>query len=257
MGPSSSINSLIASSRLADPADAAAAAPAAARSRRREDIGDRYKWNLTDIFAELGRVGSGLQASRSRNREVRGAERHACRRPGPAARGVPPLRNAGTAGVSRLVFPVAALRRGSAGQHRQREAPAGPDPVRPMEAGRVLVQPGAPEDSAGDRARVDGRLRAPAVVSIRDRGPVSPAGARPRRGRRAADVALEPAGLGAERRLLGALHGRREVPDRAALDRRGRNGVVRTGTARSWPRGANRRIAPRRSARCTRRIRTA
>ena len=51
MGPSSSINSLILQSRLADPADVAAAEPAATRSRRREDIDDRYKWNLTDIFA--------------------------------------------------------------------------------------------------------------------------------------------------------------------------------------------------------------
>jgi oligoendopeptidase F len=32
------------------PADAAAAEPPATRSRRREDIADRYKWNLTDIF---------------------------------------------------------------------------------------------------------------------------------------------------------------------------------------------------------------
>jgi len=31
-----------------DPADTAS--PSATRSRRREDIGDRYKWNLTDIF---------------------------------------------------------------------------------------------------------------------------------------------------------------------------------------------------------------
>jgi oligoendopeptidase F len=51
MGPSSSINSFIASSRLADPAVGAAAEPAATRSRRRDDIDDRYKWNLTDIFA--------------------------------------------------------------------------------------------------------------------------------------------------------------------------------------------------------------
>src|SRR6478609_2221781 len=33
-----------------DPSDVAAAEPPQARSRRREDIADRYKWNLTDIF---------------------------------------------------------------------------------------------------------------------------------------------------------------------------------------------------------------
>ena len=52
MGPSSSINScvLLRTSPLAYPADAAAAEPPATRSRRREEIADRYKWNLTDIF---------------------------------------------------------------------------------------------------------------------------------------------------------------------------------------------------------------
>ena len=34
----------------ADPADAASAELQTTRSRRREDIDDRYKWNLTDIF---------------------------------------------------------------------------------------------------------------------------------------------------------------------------------------------------------------
>jgi oligoendopeptidase F len=33
-----------------DPSDVAAAQPAAARSRRRDEIAARYKWNLTDIF---------------------------------------------------------------------------------------------------------------------------------------------------------------------------------------------------------------
>ena len=42
----------ILASRLADPADAATTEPSATRSRKREDIGDRYKWNLTDIFPD-------------------------------------------------------------------------------------------------------------------------------------------------------------------------------------------------------------
>ena len=33
-----------------DPSDVAAAEPPQARSRRREDIADSYKWNLADIF---------------------------------------------------------------------------------------------------------------------------------------------------------------------------------------------------------------
>ena len=45
-------SSEILASRLADPADAATTEPSATRSRKREDIGDRYKWNLTDIFPD-------------------------------------------------------------------------------------------------------------------------------------------------------------------------------------------------------------
>jgi oligoendopeptidase F len=36
---------------LSDPSDAATAEPPATRNRRREDIPDRYKWNLSDIFS--------------------------------------------------------------------------------------------------------------------------------------------------------------------------------------------------------------
>jgi oligoendopeptidase F len=42
----------ILASRLADPDDVATTEPSATRSRKREDIGDRYKWNLTDIFPD-------------------------------------------------------------------------------------------------------------------------------------------------------------------------------------------------------------
>ena len=38
-------------SELFDPSDASTPTAAAARSRRREDLADHYKWNLTDIFA--------------------------------------------------------------------------------------------------------------------------------------------------------------------------------------------------------------
>lgn len=42
----------ILASRLSDPSDVASPEPSATRSRKREDIGDRYKWNLTDIFPD-------------------------------------------------------------------------------------------------------------------------------------------------------------------------------------------------------------
>ncbi len=173
MRPSSSIKSstsLPISSPVADPADVAAAETQVSRSRRREDIADRYKWNLTDIFESWNAWEAGYKQPRSRHRALRGAQGHARRRTRPAARRVPAVGRPRTTGVSRLVFPVAALRRGSAGQRRQCEAAAGPDSLRPVEAGRVVVQPRAAQDSPGDRPRLDGRLRAAAVVSLCDRG---------------------------------------------------------------------------------------
>jgi oligoendopeptidase F len=52
MRPSPPNSTVILRSTVADPADAATTEPAAARSRKREEIGDRYKWNLTDIFPD-------------------------------------------------------------------------------------------------------------------------------------------------------------------------------------------------------------
>ena len=54
-----------------------------------------------------------------------------------------------------------------------------------------------------------------ADLPLRDRGSLPAAGARARRVRRAPDVAGQPAGVVAQRRLLGALHGRREVSHRS------------------------------------------
>jgi oligoendopeptidase F len=44
-----------------DPSDVAAAEPPRARSRRREDIADRYKWNLSDIFDDWQTWESGFK----------------------------------------------------------------------------------------------------------------------------------------------------------------------------------------------------
>ena len=66
-----------------------------------------------------------------------------------------------------------------------------------------------------------------ARLSLRDREPLPPAGARARRSRRAADVAGQPPGVGAQRRLLGALDRRREVPEGHAVERRGSHRLLR------------------------------
>ena len=164
---------------------------------------DRYKWNLTDIFPDWEAWEAGYKAARRGNRSIRGAEGHAGARGRPAARGVPAVRGARPARLSRLVFPVAPVRRGSARQQRQRAAPAGADPVRQVEAGGVVVQPGAARRfrSTTVRGWMDDDAGSGALP-VRDRGSLPAAGARARRGGRAADVALEPAGVVAERRLL-------------------------------------------------------
>ena len=114
-----------------------------------------------------------------------------------------------------------------------------------------MVQPGAAADPARDGPRLDRVDRGAEAISVRDRGSLPAAGARARRSRRTADVALEPPRVGAERGLLVALNRRREVPDDHAVDRR-RGHRARTGsTARSSPPAASRRIARRHSARFT------
>jgi len=165
-------------------------------------------------------MGRRLQDARSRGRQVRAAERHAGAGAREPAEGVPALRGARPAGVPRLVLPLAAVRRRSARQHDQRAPPAGADPVRALEAGGVVVQPRAAAGADRDGAAVDGSERRSARLSLRDREPLSPAGARARRSRRAAHVAGQPAGLVAERRVLGAVDGRRQVSEGHALERR-------------------------------------
>ena len=69
--------------------------------------------------------------------------------------------------------------------------------------------------------------RGAAAVPLRHRGSLPAAGTRARRGRRAADVAGQPAVVGAERGLLRALHRRRQVSDDHAVDRRRGGHLVR------------------------------
>ncbi len=90
-----------------------------------------------------------------------------------------------------------------------------------------MVQPRADRVAARDSPRVDRRHTRSADLSLRDRGPLPPAGARARREGRAHHVARQPPHERPERRLLGALDGRRDVPDHHALDGRDRDGLVR------------------------------
>ena len=120
------------------------------------------------------------------------------------------------------------LRPGSARQPDQRQAPAGPDPVRQGGPGVGLVRSRIAAGSARDRAASgwptmsrSGRL------SIRDRRSISPAGARARRQRRAPAVAVEPVLVDAERRLCGAVHRRRQTSDDHAVERVGSDAELR------------------------------
>ena len=106
------------------------------------------------------------------------------------------------------------------------------------------------------RGWMDSR-RIAAALPLRDRGSLSPAGTRAGRGRRAADVAGQPPGVGAERSLLRALDRRRQVPDDHAVDRRRGRRLVRAVPRhpRDPPRAGGSRRA--RSRRCTAPIRRA
>ena len=90
-----------------------------------------------------------------------------------------------------------------------------------------MVQSRTARATAGDRAPVDAGVRAARRVPVLDRGPLPPAGARPRR------VGGAPAGaVGAvrprrRRQLRGARHRRRRVPDHHAVDRRRGEGDLR------------------------------
>ena len=53
-----------------DPTDVATAEPPGVRSRRREEIPDRFKWNLTDIFPDWEAWEAALQGARSGHRRA-------------------------------------------------------------------------------------------------------------------------------------------------------------------------------------------
>ena len=132
------------------PSDVAAPEPPQTRSRRREEIPDRFKWNLTDIFPSWEAWEAGYKQLEAGIERYAALQGHARRRARAAARRVPAVRRARPARLSRLVLPVAAIRRGPARQHRQREAPAGADPVRASGSRR---SPGSTPSCCRSRSR--------------------------------------------------------------------------------------------------------
>ena len=135
--------------------------PPTARSRRRDEIPDRFKWNLNDIFDELGGMGSGLQGS------SRPASTATPRSKGRCAADPDRLLDAfrlseelGQLAYRVWYYPSLQYDEDQRDNTVNAQAPAGADPVRALEAGRVVVQPRAAADPAGDRARMDGRTPA-------------------------------------------------------------------------------------------------
>ena len=239
-----------------DPSDVATAEPPGVRSRRREEIPDRFKWNLTDIFPDW-------EAWEAAYKQLEADIATYAALKGTLAGGPDKLLEAfrlseelGQLAYRVWYFPSLQYdedqRDNTINAKRQQvqilfarlqqaESWFNPELLTiPLETVRGWMEQSEP-------------LRR---LPVRHREPVSAAGARARRGRRAADVAGEPAGLVAERGLLGALDGRREVSDDHAVDGRGGHGLVRP--VPRAPRDAPRAGATARppSARCTRPIRS-
>ena len=170
-------------------------------------------------FSGLAGMAAGLRRARDQDRRVRRAAGHARAGPRPAAGGDEAVRRHRPAHLQGLVFRVAEVRRGSAGQPDQRAAPAGADSVREGEPGERVVQSRAAEDPAADGPAVDGGQRRAGRLSFRDRGPLPPAGARARRQGRAPALAREPLLVVAERRVRRALDRRHQAPDDQAVRR--------------------------------------
>ena len=237
-----------------DPSDVATPEPPQPGSRRREEIPDRFKWNLVGHLLGLGRLGGRLQGARSRHRPVRGAEGHAVggaercsRRSGcPRTSDSSPIGS----GTSRRCSTtrISATTPSTPGGSR----------CRSCSRGCSRPSPGSTPNCCRFRSRrcaawMDAVRAAPALP-VRDRESLPAAGARARRVGRAADVAGEPARGVAQRRLLGALDRRRASSRRSRSRPASRSRSPTASTARCWRRAASRRIARRRSARCTRPI---
>ena len=172
-----------------------AEAAAAPQLRNRGDIDDRYKWNLNDIFSGLGRVAARLRRARTARSARTPRSRARSRRARDRLLAALQLSDEiGQLDVQGLVFRVAEVRRGSARQPDQRAAPAGADPVR---QGRRRPAPGSIPNCWRSRSPTVQQWMARraelARLPLRDRRPLSPAGARARRKGRAPAVARRAA----------------------------------------------------------------
>ena len=236
------------------PSDVATPEPPQLGSRRREDVPDRFKWNLSDIFPDWTAWEAGYKQLES------GIDRYAALK-GTLAGGPDALLTAfrlseelGQLAYRVWYYPSLQYDEDQRDNAINAQASAGANPVRAVGAGRILVQPRIAVDSARHRPRMDGAVRAPPALPVRHRESLPPAGARAGRSGREADVAVEPAFVVAQRRVLGAVHGRRQIPDDHALDRESRSPSHTASIVRCWRRGATSRIAKQHSARCTRPI---
>ena len=187
--------------------------PPPGESPSRDGIPERYRWDLSSICQDWDDWGRALSPARGGDRRVRAPARHAGQRPRGSAGGAARHGRGGGAELSGVVLRGAPLRRRPARQRRQRQAPAGPDRVRPPAAGQRVVQPGSAGHPARDHPAVDGGRRRPGGVSLRHRVAVPRAGARARRARRAAAVVRQPVQQRPERQLLGVDDGRSQVSD--------------------------------------------
>ena len=174
------------------PSDAATAEPPQARSRKREDIDDRYKWNLSDIFPDW-------EAWEASYRQLDGGiDRYAAFK-GTLAEGPARLLSAFQLSeeLGQLAYRVwyyPSLRYDE--DQRDNTINARRQQVQILFAKWKQAESWfSPELLTIPLATVRGWMDATGALRrlpVRDRGSLSPAGARPGRGRRAADVALQP-----------------------------------------------------------------
>ena len=139
------------------PSDVATPEPPQVRSRRREEVPDRFKWNLSDIFPDWDAWEAGYKKLEA------GIARYAALK-GTLSGGPDALLNAfrlseelGQLAYRVWYYPSLQYDEDQRDNGDQRQAAAGPDPVRPAGPGRVLVQSRAAGDPARNRARLDGR----------------------------------------------------------------------------------------------------
>ena len=170
--------------------------PPQARSRRRDEIPDRFKWNLNDIFRELGRTGK-----RRYKKLEAGIDRYAALK-GTLRRGPTRLLDAFRLSeeLGQLAYRVWYYPSLQYDQdQRDNTVNARRQQVQILFArwkqAESWFNPELLQIPLDTRAPVDGR-RTPTLADlpVRDRGSLSAAGARARRSGRAPDVALQPAG---------------------------------------------------------------